>query len=390
MSKYIPYSLTSLTLFTSLLLPSPAEAQEAGAQTQAEAQVQAATGTQGQAGGENPAQAEEAQAGEQSAALAAPDSPDPKPKGNSNHSHYSNSAFEKGRFLGQLEAKPESFTSDQSSLAHLKEMILQDEFQQKVQREEKQDETDSQKAIKLMELGITVGAGLAVLIPTSNDNALREAAPTAMPYVAVFPGYWTGGAERNKYCASAWSLEEEDAQKAAVAKAKKWGRRVVQNALVRIAAGESAQDIAVLWSNISSDNTKLTEQAQKLVNNSTDLKTQEEVASYLGSLRWNPAYKGRCGGTKWGLWVGRPLNFEATRNENHGPANGAEHVTFRPDIAAGFALTPNAYVTFLLGATYGRFNPVTPHDKSTADEFLYTVALGGNIDFLLRFFQSSD
>lgn len=255
------------------------------------------------------------------------------------------------------------------------------------------DEADSLKAIKLMQWGVTVGAAVSMQIPTSQDNALREAVAVPMGYLAVFPSYWTGSAEINRYCASSWTLEEDESQLAAVAIARKWARRVVKDSLHHVNLGIPAEKVADMWRElIHADNAGLLQAAERLKAGAGDPKVEAAVVEYLASLRWDPGERYRCGWKKFGLWFGKPASFDARPNERKTPEAGAggapvSPVAFKPDFAFGAAFSPNAYLTVLAGVTYGRFNSLEYPGRQSEDEFLWNVALGGNIDFLLRFFR---
>lgn len=221
------------------------------------------------------------------------------------------------------------------------------------------------RAGKLVKYGVTAGfatIGQSGSFYDGRDGAGQESLElTTMPYLAVLPGYWTMPDLNRIYCASDYlSADQVDATKAAMAQADRLARLDLSD----------------------------TERAA-LDGPDSDAKTAAKAKLEEGSRKkWDPTKAGSCWSGKVGLYVGKPLAYDASVVSVEGGEEMTRSVT--PTISGGLIFLPNAYIAVLVGISHSRFTE--PAKAATATEaatpeatrrFLsLSVGIGGNLDLL--------
>lgn len=288
-------------------------------------------------------------------------------------------------------------------------------------------ELESEKSAKLLEFGLTVGTAFAVQVPVVLQSAgpstqirQRTASATAMPYLMLLPGFWTGNGYVRKYCASQWAGKSEaTASRAADALAREKAALhldvlldAVRNhptvTLSQLGSKQPAEENLVPPATEKSVQPKdegeppsrglehLT-QAQldgvKRLLATTDVAEKEllrhalETELMTSVVKWTPGRPARaCGWRKIGAWVGIPVKYEARVEGQPFEVAVNAKTELDPVIAFGLGYTPNAYVSVLLGGSYNRVSVASsmsdPEARNLAGLWTLTVGLGVNADIL--------
>lgn len=219
---------------------------------------------------------------------------------------------------------------------------------------------ESLRSGAFIQYGVT--AGVAFMLETASvgegTGGARQVsyASTTMPYVLLVPGYWFLGDITREYCATAYGANDALAMQAAA----DYARRKAASTLT---------------------------QPEQRAYDREDKDAVEKVQKLADEL-WNRNQRGRCGWTKVGVWVGKPISYSASVRE------GNDHPEFKGTVdssfAFGVAFAPNAYVTALFGGSLNSITvdgtAATPTQPATADELRrivsLTFGLGGNLDML--------
>lgn len=257
---------------------------------------------------------------------------------------------------------------------------------------------------KLLQYGITGGVAVGAHIPLGRvekeQAVLRTAAFATVPYVLFVPGYWGGKDARNAYCASEWSgTDFSDASAAATSKALK-------RAEIRYTATVDTMRAHDLL------DTKAAEAANVLCGAEAELNVCEEFDIYASEVRsihaienlatknqdqrqfkdarraemlrtialhdWNPTLGTNCWGRRFGLWIGIPIDYTARVQFEKDAGRLSRDVDAM--VSVGGAFLPNAYVSGLVGATYGLARKVADDDDSKESVWSLNLAVGGNLD----------
>jgi hypothetical protein len=250
---------------------------------------------------------------------------------------------------------------------------------------------------RLVETGVTVGVAYAIQVPASSSlpkqamtkqtTRLDGADASVMPYVAMFPSYWTKSPEARHYCATDWGLGYERGQLAAHGQARVEARRLVHHAIEMFIAGLGEAEVVQAWREAKatealSDDAyaQLASQLKALVTQGTpDNKVVESIVVALSASRWQPGLAGKCGWTKIGAYVGIPANFDTTALSGTESAPTRAKRELQPLVSFGVVLAPNTMVSVLGGLTYSRFEEV---DGQRPGAWSWTIGLGGNVDLV--------
>ncbi len=115
----------------------------------------------------------------------------------------------------------------------------------------KEEQQAQNKAVRLMEFGITGGVAAVAQIPTGSDYGQSFAKVTSMPYVMLMPAFWGVEKESRKFCASQWGFGTQDkAHQAAIAMSRQWARRTIAAGGARLAAGVTVNALARDWAKL--------------------------------------------------------------------------------------------------------------------------------------------
>jgi len=253
----------------------------------------------------------------------------------------------------------------------------------------KKEEEDQTKAVHLMEFGITAGLAAAVQIPTKSDYGPDFASVTSMPYLMIMPGFWGSEKESRKYCASQWGFgSQEKAHAASIAMSRQWARRTIAAGADRLASSVSVKALAREWSTLGVKGGTYASKLEKISKMSTSTtlnkderaKQLEALVGALASEHWNPSIDATCWYRKFGVWVGRPMTY---RVESKVKGESVGELEYEPIGAFGLGFSPNAYLSFVVGAAYGSL-AVTAADSTTTTHqtWAWTIGVGGNLDII--------
>lgn len=231
---------------------------------------------------------------------------------------------------------------------------------------------------KLIEHGITGGVAVGVHAPLDGGNA----GVATIPYLLLLPGYWGSNSSTRAYCASSWSGgDTADATKAAQSKARKRAGILFDVAVSKLRArGTTGCDETdnegkpANWcreAELSDDAVK--QIAAWLANKSNrseseQLTLKEDIINSISEGDWNSALAGKCFWKKFGVWVGRPLDYKSS------DGTPGKDRSVSSTVAFGGAFAPNAYVSLLVGVTYGIV------DDTKAALWAISAGVGGNLD----------
>lgn len=258
---------------------------------------------------------------------------------------------------------------------------------------------------KLLQYGVTGGVGFAVQIPldakseSNKFSATDDATVGALPYVALFPGYWSQAAATNKYCASEWSVSASEAQVAADAIARSQAAPLVDSLLHVYRAGpEGGNERVTNWIKNSDEYGRLRPHESRVVeliqNHETGAGDQKKSARRALEdlvsaevIDWSPGVPTSCWRRRFGLFVGVPL-AHSLGFEYDGKSVGDFDVD--AGVAGGLVFAPNAYVTILLGVSYATADlsatDADAHEiKETVDLLGLMVSIGGTLDLAAIF-----
>ncbi len=243
----------------------------------------------------------------------------------------------------------------------------------------------------------------------SSATRMDAAAIDVASYVGVLPAYWTTNEERATYCSTTGLFQDgEKALRAATAISRRLATirlefivSWLKVAGLDVSPKEEAMDAGSRQKEILNSVTRLgadlftesqfefslSEQvgyllaAQEMLWESNpdkqELKRQALVEA-LAAKRRRPDLGYPCGWYRLGFWAGRPFGFpaETTLNDQRLQRD------VNPIVAFGVLYMPNAYITFLGGATYSTVG-ATPADQAAPLHYslwTLTLGLGGTLD----------
>lgn len=236
---------------------------------------------------------------------------------------------------------------------------------------------DELKSGKFIQYGITAGYSFVIqtqsIFQESASAEQESFASTTMPYVLLVPAYWWLGDITRAYCAAEWGADAVLAQKRA--------NRLAEQLTFEMTGAQYTTDGATgeegLW-------------VRDKDKDGNPTKVWYSKRQYIHSVtNWNANARGRCVAAKGGVWIGKPLPYDASVVD--GRPGGAEYKhQVDPSFALGVAYTPNAYVTALVGLSFNHLKidgkPATatePAVEESLKRFVTVVfALGGNLDIL--------
>lgn len=269
--------------------------------------------------------------------------------------------------------------------------------------EESQSALDRIKSGKLMRFGISGGVGPAFYAPLYSKPGTSVPGVGALTYVMFHPFYWNNQTETNIYCANVWA--GKDSQAAAINAADRSAREKAEKIADSLIERAKADDLADAYEALDVICTEyspncLAEGAavRKLAKEASTAGDEKEVVQKRTHARnalidrvqrttvdWSPGIPGKCGGRRFfGLWAGYPLKFTATVPTTLGDqATMRTRVDVTPIFAAGYGISPNAYVSILAGISLGKTNFANDNDDELVTSFVFGI--GGNLDLLTLF-----
>lgn len=283
-----------------------------------------------------------------------------------------------------------------------KEKVETEKKQVQKEKEEADAEKDEEVSSKLLERGIVLGAGAVLQIhlrstDSSHFDLQPQAKLLAMPYVAIMPGYLKTGASQRKYCASRFTGTELEAQRAADNVAREQAEEFAAHFLGIYQLGT---DLAALKAAVQRTMDLGSDQlirADAIVNAVVAYrnvgKEDKESAQYhnLVSLisaeenlvNWTIGIPASCWPHKFGIYVGRPINSDFVARYR---GNEIGEFSVSSVVSVGLAIVPSAYVSFMVGYTYGTANPSTTVEgeevKSAINVHQLSLGIGGNADLI--------
>lgn len=268
----------------------------------------------------------------------------------------------------------------QSALAQLKTAVL-------IANEAKvlADDETLKGSSKLIERGISVGAAATVVVHLGtgggrNFDLKPQAAVVAMPYLALYPAYWGSTEPVRKFCASKHSREEEDARRAADVVARKRATVYADQFSTAYSAGGREGLMAALKSAEASSIEALTRAVTATIAGSKQSEALiTTIAADSNLVDWPMNSSADCLGHMFGAYIGRPVDFDVTYR-SYGNALGEK--THTSIVSAGLAFTPSAYVSLLVGYTYGRVSFEEDKERVELNAHSLSFSVGGNLDFL--------
>ncbi len=251
------------------------------------------------------------------------------------------------------------------------------------------------RAGKLIASGVTGGIALALQFTSPwNNGEIKQKSPgvTAMPYVLLLPAYWGTPEAHRIACASSWNGgDDHTVDVAARAVARKKAERIFKGIEAELRAKPSLTNQVIVekygieYGSGGGDavNAHFVGKVRNYAKlNPTSKEARDLKDSIIDSMTyvdWHAGKSGRCWTKKLGLWVGLPINFDAS------VAFSAEKTpamhTITPKMAFGLAFAPNAYFTLLLGTTFSIVEREGSTSKPTETAiWSTTLAIGGNLD----------
>ena len=240
-----------------------------------------------------------------------------------------------------------------------------------------------QKAGRLMRSGFTVGLAAAAHVSFSTSNSKPAGvAASAMPYVAIFPAYWSRGDITRTYCASRF-LAEDDPQAAANAYA-------IKKAISQAPLSDQAKIIRACTPKVEKNEFTIASLGEQQEGGSCDPSSielnessecKDWVCKYTG---WQLGVAGRCSWTWLGTYVGLPFAFSA--NNNVGGLNIAREYT--PVGSFGLVFAPSSYAVVLVGISFANVLRHPMEEKASRAVVVptFTAGIGGNLDIAAAFF----
>jgi len=228
---------------------------------------------------------------------------------------------------------------------------------------------DSKKFIKY---GVTAGFAVNVQVEAARQKAT---AITTMPYLMLVPAYWVLGDVQADYCSTAYG----DDSAAALSAAKAYATAKAEDAM---SAGEKIAYNAIQ-----------TPRAVDIDKDAGEKSPKTKEGWIKKKTGWNITKGGKCGLTHLGVFIGKPLSFDANAAASDGDTPSKQTVT---GVAAfGIGYLPNANVTLLLGLSYDSITvqgvaamgdtPATP--ESLKNFWTPMIGFGGNVDLLTALFK---
>lgn len=250
-------------------------------------------------------------------------------------------------------------------------------------------ELNASKSANIIRHGVTIGLGFGLQSSLTVRSPARE---SVLPYLAVFPAYfWKNEAVRH-YCAASWGAgDEHESTEAAKAIARKWSSRAYSAIVLSMKGNMDWEQIGRLHLPTTQSSGAAERAVLRLVWKSISAKGEKaaeakaDALEALANLQWDPTRPAPCGSMKWGLWVGKPLDYEAEFNI----AAPGEDEKRRQSLKAsslmsfGGVFAPNAHFSLLAGVG-PVVVPAVKNDGTTENVTIWNiyVAVGGNLDLL--------
>jgi hypothetical protein len=256
------------------------------------------------------------------------------------------------------------------------------------------DEETLKGSGKLIERGLSVGAAATAVVHLAsgggrNFDLKPQAAVVAMPYLALYPAYWVSTEPVRKFCASKHSLEEEDARRAADAVARKRAEVYVDQFRTAYAEGGDKALAAALSSAGATSGLALgTAVMETSAPADRDQHSEALIAAISadpGLIDWPMNSSASCYAHMFGAYIGRPADFDVTYRSGGDTLGVQSHTSI---VSAGLAITPSAYVSLLVGYTYGRVSFEADERKVELNAHSLSFSIGGNLDFLATLTRS--
>lgn len=274
--------------------------------------------------------------------------------------------------------------------------------------EEAQGTVSSLRNGRLMSMGLTGGVALALQFdgPFNRDHAKHTGvALTGMPYLMVMPFYWGTSEVTREACVSSWGGGDEATSYAAArAVARKRAERIFDSVVTLLRAPSTPPKdddiIKFLALNHYDDETdfakepmlsSIREYVAMPKTNDTERKAAAEkkdlILDMMANVQWRASLAATCWHKRLGVWVGAPLNYDATTSvPDPQPTTAGEPAnkirSIKPIVAFGLGFSPNAYFSILAG-----FSASTVEREAVGDDPLLrrtiwstTLAIGGTLD----------
>jgi hypothetical protein len=249
---------------------------------------------------------------------------------------------------------------------------------------------DDLKSGKLIRYGITAGVAGAALWQR-HDHIQKSLATATMPYVAVFPAWWTpmGDATR-AYCAASWlgSDPVRDATAIAIsdtvtALSAEGDSKILLAAVQQAALGQ-IRFAGLSFRRVGERALDTPPQLEELYKQDRPLAVAATILKYSG---WNVMLAGRCSvWRRFGVYLGLPATFST--NARLAADLPIANIEFKPTYSFGLAIAPVSAISLLIGVTRSRVLRDLPKGKDEPDRAIgvsawsFTVAVGGNLDLL--------
>ncbi len=205
---------------------------------------------------------------------------------------------------------------------------------------------DELRSGKLIQYGVTGGISFAIAseLSTGSYGAKQEGtAVTTMPYVLLLPRYWFGTSDITRaFCATAYGSDAVLARAAAVNYAR---RKAVETLHPAERALYDRKDPTVV--------------------------DKVEELAFGPSGDWKKDEDGSCGWYKWGVFVGKPIAYDASMREVSGGRELKGEIS--SSFSAGVGFAPNAYVTLMLGLAANYIVVDTQDDENSAAKICHLV-----------------
>lgn len=266
---------------------------------------------------------------------------------------------------------------------------------------------DSFKQGKLVRYGVTAGAAVAVHWNTSGKQ--EQPGVSAMPYIAVLPGWWRAmGKVTRAFCSESYLTGWDSAQRAANQAAEDWAVETVQRvgSLDRGVTQDADSGVNDWHTLIDPEKKQPAPDASlpRVRDNAAfaGASEKEVVAEFLahpGSypgnvydvVGWDERKGGNCSMLWLGGYIGVPTKF--TVNGRAVESDFTKARDFNPVVSFGVVITPISAIAMTVGATYARVQSDTPSASpvpTTLDEapgsyhgmFALTIGVGGNLDLV--------
>jgi len=226
----------------------------------------------------------------------------------------------------------------------------------------------------LLKYGIGVGFAAAFITKVGSRGSIAQTdlGATAMPYFAVFPGYWFLGNVTREYCAARRLLNSKSDSLARADKLARYYTHVRYEGLTTKEQEELDTKIEDM-NPTAEKGVKDTEKEKKR------LKDNERVYSLTG---WHVGMPGQCySPLTWvGAYGGYPLGYAASFDVE----GTKETLEVKSRGSFGLAIAPIAYINLLVGVT--RVSAQVP-DMAFDNSWRLTFAVGGTLDIFAKLFK---